>query len=205
MAALNRRGSSRLLRLIAVVFATGLIAGLIPAVAGAHAALSQSNPADGASLAEQPATVSLTFNEDIQPHFAAPVVSSGDARTYSGAVTVEGNTVSTPLATLPAAGAYTVAFRAVSADGHPITGSYTFTFAPPATSTTTQSAAAPGPATAQTSVTAAPREEEVHLIEGADNRLFWVVGILVIAILASGGVLFWLARSHNNSRTTGRD
>ena len=204
MAALNRQRSRRSLRLIAVVFATGLIAGLFPAVADAHAALSQSDPADGARLTEQPATVSLTFNEDIQPQFAALVVSSGDARTHSGAVTVEGNTVSTPLATLPAAGAYTVAFRAVSADGHPITGSYTFTYAPPATSTATQSAAAPGPAGTQTSVAAAPRDEG-HLIEGADNRLFWIVGILVVAILAGSAVLFRMARSHNTSRTTGSD
>lgn len=180
---------------VAAVVAAVIFLGVhTPAVASAHAALSQANPADGARVTELPATVSLTFNEDIQPQFAALAVTSPDEQTHSGTLTVAGNTLSAPLRPLPAAGTYTVAFRAVSSDGHPITGSYDFTYSPPpsAGQQFTQQQTATPPATA-------PRADDSHLIEGADNHWFWMVGILVVAILAGGAALVHLARSHSKN------
>ena len=64
---------------------------------------------------------------------------SGTAWQVGTAQVVDG-TVTQPLTTLGAAGTYQVTYRVVAADGHPVTGSYTFTL------TADGGGSAPGPA-----------------------------------------------------------
>jgi methionine-rich copper-binding protein CopC len=109
-------------------------------VASAHTALTSSDPAADAKLTAGPAAVSATFNENLQPTFAAMTVVGPDANLWSvGDPRVSGAVVSVPLRPLGPSGRYTVNYRVTSADGHVVSGSWSFTV-------TTATTAAPGPA-----------------------------------------------------------
>jgi methionine-rich copper-binding protein CopC len=96
--------------------------------AAAHTALTASEPAADTTLAAGPARVSATFNEDLQPTFAAMTVVGPDGNLWSsGDPEVRGAVVSVAVRPLGPAGRYTVNYRVTSADGHVVTGSWSFT------------------------------------------------------------------------------
>ncbi len=153
-----------------VVGALGLV-GVTPA--WAHNALTGSDPADGSSTATSPATVTLTFNDVVQN--LAPLITvvgpAGD-RWEGSPVTTLNNTVSVPVNVLGPAGAYTVAYRVVSADGHPVEGTTTFTL-------TAAAGGMPNPASAGPSAAG-----------DSIPAWVWVLGAaLVVVLLVVGGVV----------------
>jgi methionine-rich copper-binding protein CopC len=96
--------------------------------ASAHADFVSSDPADGAILSTPPAQMTLTFSEDLLA--GANTVSITDktgAVIVSEAVEPQGASVVVPWPAAADGGTYQVAYRVVSADGHPITGSVTIT------------------------------------------------------------------------------
>jgi len=109
--------------------------GLLPAgPAGAHASVSSTNPADGSVIEDLPESVEIVFNER---------VTAGSVRLIdaTGAVTELPETANEPagdgarvawgLPQDPARGWYAVAWRAVSEDGHGISGTFTFFYGDP--------------------------------------------------------------------------
>ncbi|HET6859587.1 MAG TPA: copper resistance protein CopC [Streptomyces sp.] len=127
----------RLLLVTTALLAT-LLAGAAPA--SAHAALTGSDPKDGAVVATAPKEVSLTFSEQIslgddsirvlEP--SGKRADTGDVRDLTaGGVVRHGVDLH---AGLPD-GTYTVAWRAVSADSHPISGAFTFSIGAPSKTT----------------------------------------------------------------------
>ena len=127
-----------------------LLAGLLAAaialapVASAHAVLVATDPAKGAQLAAGPAQVSATFNEPLQPAFAAMTVVGPDANLWStGDPRVTGAVISVGLRSLGPAGSYTVNYRVTSADGHVVTGSWAFELTTPGSGTPGPPAATP--------------------------------------------------------------
>ncbi|BBY81379.1 copper resistance protein CopC [Mycolicibacterium pulveris] len=95
--------------------------------ASAHATRIATDPAENAELTEAPTTVSATFNEAMQPQFAAMTVVGPDGNLWStGEPTVEGAVLSVGVRPLGPAGTYTVNYRATSADGHVVSGSWSF-------------------------------------------------------------------------------
>ncbi|MFE0735661.1 copper resistance CopC/CopD family protein [Streptomyces sp. NPDC058855] len=127
----------RLLLVAAALLGT-LLAGAAPA--SAHAALTGSDPKDGAVVATAPKEVNLTFSEQVAMSAdsirvldpAGRRVDTGEIIDLcSGAVVRYGVALR---AGLPD-GTYTVAWQTVSADSHPIAGAFTFSVgAPSATS-----------------------------------------------------------------------
>jgi copper transport protein len=118
---------SRLMVVLAAS-AVGLVA--LAGVAGAHASLSSSDPADGALLQSSPSQVTLTFTERPDPSLTiVHVLDSTGAQVESGpAEPVPGQPVQIrePVGTLPK-GVYTVTWRTVSeADGHVTAGAFSF-------------------------------------------------------------------------------
>lgn len=106
-------------------------------VAAAHSELVAAEPAPGAQLAESPTEIRLSFSEPVAA--ASQIVVLGENfQQVEGLVPqynpAEPNVVYTPLPPL-AAGVYTVQWTAASADGHQISGSYSFSVgaAPPST------------------------------------------------------------------------
>jgi LPXTG-motif cell wall-anchored protein len=111
------------LLLAAVTIAAILTAG----AAGAHAARVSVDPAENAVLNVGPARVSATFNEQLQTTFAAMTVVGPDGNLWSsGQPQVHGAVVSLGLRPLGPSGNYTVNYRVTSADGHVVSGSWSF-------------------------------------------------------------------------------
>lgn len=78
-------------------------------------------------LASGPQRVSATFNEQLQTTFAAMTVVGPDGNVWSaGEPTVAGAMVSIALRPLGPSGTYTVNYRVTSADGHVVSGSWSF-------------------------------------------------------------------------------
>ena len=112
----------------------GFLLVLIPATgAHGHAGLLSSNPEDGASLDLAPEEVVLTFSEELLSDLVE--ISVLDADDMPVVVTEvpqtppPGTDVTLPWPTDLPPGEYSVAFRVVSADGHPVTGRITFSYA----------------------------------------------------------------------------
>lgn len=100
--------------------------------ADAHARLEGSSPSDGATLAAVPPEVTLRFNEPIEEGLNQVSVKSGSTEVAQGDPQVEGSNVYQPIDFSMEPGEYTVTYKVVSADGHPVSGSFTFTYEPPA-------------------------------------------------------------------------
>lgn len=96
-------------------------------VAAAHAARIASDPVENAELPQAPTRVRATFNEEMQPQFAAMTVVGPDGNLWStGEPEVDGTIVSVGVRPLGPSGTYTVNYRATSADGHVVSGSWSF-------------------------------------------------------------------------------
>ncbi|ANJ08379.1 copper resistance CopC/CopD family protein [Streptomyces parvulus] len=134
----------RTLVLLLLAAACALLAGAGPA--SAHAALTGSDPQQGAVVDRAPAQVSLTFSESVSVDDDAlrvldPKGKRVDAGSPSG---IGGTTYSVKLhAGLPD-GTYTVTYQVVSADSHPVAGAYTFSVGAPSDTTVSASPQAAG-------------------------------------------------------------
>ncbi|WP_329039220.1 copper resistance protein CopC [Streptomyces sp. NBC_00178] len=121
----------------------GLLYGLVLAgasPASAHAALTGSDPQDGAVVATAPEEVTLTFSEQIaMGDDSIRVLDPDGKRADDGAPRdlTAGGAVRYGVALhngLPD-GTYTVAWQAVSADSHPVSGAFTFSVGAPSETT----------------------------------------------------------------------
>ncbi|MDQ0118051.1 methionine-rich copper-binding protein CopC [Pseudarthrobacter defluvii] len=130
--------------------ATAAILLVFSAPAQAHDALESSNPANGSTVSAMPAKVELTF--DHTPIAINSIVRVEDAAgtdQADGPVQIVDNQVSQPVKPGAPQGKYTVVWRVVSSDGHPIEGTFTFTAggpnsAPPPTQAANPAAASSG-------------------------------------------------------------
>lgn len=95
--------------------------------ASAHASRIAADPAEHSALTASPPRVSATFNEALQPAFANMTVVGPDNNLWSeGDPTVAGAVLSVAVRPLGPAGTYTVNYRVTSADGHVVSGSWSF-------------------------------------------------------------------------------
>ncbi|MCA1781629.1 MAG: copper resistance protein CopC [Dermatophilaceae bacterium] len=197
------RSNPRLRTVATVIVALLLVAGLIAPAAFAHAQLLGSDPADGATLATTDQVV-LTFNEDINPDFVQVVVTGPDGVIPTDEATVEGGVLTQAL-TPTSSGEYSLAYRVVSADGHPISGriGFTLTDVPgSAASTTTAGSTVEAPTTPEQPTVMSG--DEVAAAEAVDPQesgttlspLVLLLGALALAALAGAGA--WLARQRRH-------
>jgi copper resistance protein C len=172
--------SARILApLLSLVLAVLALAGA--GTASAHATLISSDPAPGTALAAPPASVSATFSEELQTAFAAMTVVGPDGNLWSvGEVRVNGPVASVDVRPLGPAGTYTANYRVTSADGHVITGSWSFELTVAETGT-------PGPAVAP-----APAPATTPASAPDDGLPVWP--FVVAAVLVVGAGLWWSRR-----------
>jgi copper transport protein len=118
-----RRPVFPMLRALIIMVLT-VLALASPAPARAHAALTESLPADGQVVAQATALVRLRFNEPISPLVIRLIGKAGEIA--HGGVRTINQIVEVDLPPGLAEGAYAVSYRIVSADGHPVGGSIVF-------------------------------------------------------------------------------
>ncbi|VEG58412.1 protein, copper resistance protein CopC-like protein [Mycolicibacterium aurum] len=172
-----------------MIVALGIGVGALaqPGAAWAHAARIASDPAENAQLSQQPARVNATFNEPMQSQFAAMTVIGPDGAQWSdGDPAVDGPVISVAVRPGGPAGTYTVNYRATSADGHVVTGSWSYQLLP--ASTPTAAPAAPdAPAAPATTTAASPADDR-----SADGTPVWPFVAGTTALVAAGAV--WAVR-----------
>jgi methionine-rich copper-binding protein CopC len=168
----------------------GLVALLATATVGlgampasAHTALKSSNPKANAEVAP-PTDITLTYTETVR--LPRVILTGPDgARKESGTPKAVGDTVTQRVnGTLPN-GTYTVGWRVVSADGHPVAGTYKFTVkgsAPesPGSASTPSSRTASSPAASQGS-------------SGSSSGWLWIGLAALVVVLVVGGIA-WARR-----------
>lgn len=171
--------------------------------ASAHDAAESTSPAQGASLAALPNEVSVTFsNKPLAIGSSFSVKDAGGSEWADGSVQIADNVASQKLRAGGPAGTYTVAWRVVGSDSHPIEGTFTFTVASggagaapsgsaaAATSTagsTTAAGAVPGMGTAKPGVTEEPSEPA-----DAGEPFQWsivIFAVVAVGLLVALGVL----------------
>ncbi|MCJ0950308.1 copper resistance protein CopC [Rhodococcus sp. ARC_M8] len=154
--------------------------------AQAHSALVGSTPSADAVLDTAPSSVELVFNQEIQTSFANVTVSAADGtQVGAGEPSVQGERVSLVTSGQMSSGTYTVGYRVISEDGHPITGSYSFTL----NAATNNAAPLPGgatpPATVAPSAATADADSDdgspllLPILGGAVAILF-VIGMVIV-------------------------
>jgi methionine-rich copper-binding protein CopC len=169
--------------LVIATVTIGLLLGALSSAgaAWAHATRIGNDPAENAELTAPPSRVSATFNEPMQPQFAAMTVIGPDGGQWAdGDPAVDGAVISVAVRAGAPAGAYTVNYRATSADGHVVTGSWTYrVVAAHATS------AAPTTGTTAAAPKAAPEP-------GSDGWPVWPFVVAAVVVVAGGAV--WAVR-----------
>lgn len=210
---LNPLPSTRpLSRALAALVAAALTAVLIGfgTPASAHSVLLGTDPDDEEQLAAAPQEVSLTFNEDITELGTEVVITTEDEEVVSdGDAVIDGPVVTQGLVEDRPAGAYTVTWRAVSADGHPISGEFTFTAAESASGETgeeegTDDSPAPGEEDTQDAEDPADAQDDgdddsaaAEDAGGISASTWVIIGVLIVAAIILVTVL---ARGMSSSK-----
>jgi copper resistance protein C len=156
-----------------LLFAVTIGAALTAGTASAHAARVSVDPAENAAVSTGPTHASATFNEPLQTTFAAMTVVGPDAKLWSsGQPRVHDAVVSVGVRPLGPTGNYTVNYRVTSADGHVVSGSWSFRLTKPGTGT-------PGP-----------------MADSANSEGYAIPvwPFIAGAVLLVGGAALWAAR-----------
>jgi methionine-rich copper-binding protein CopC len=174
----------------AFLFATLLafaLAAIEPLSARGHADLLSSDPSAGQIIESMPKTVTLEFAENIlivgASEDANQILVSNEAgeRIDNGEVVIAGANVSTQVDQSAANGKYSVVYRVVSADGHPIEGSFSFVVGEEATNV----------------IAPAPADELEHTARTQD----WTLMFLSIVGLATAGALAFIFRRKSSRKS----
>lgn len=117
------------LRAVLAVSAVALVCALVAVpAASAHAILVSSQPANGTVLERSPGRVLLRFSEPVETAFGSVRVYDAKAKRVDSGKTLR-PAAAVVAVTVPAKlgdGTYTVAWRVISADTHPVHGAFTF-------------------------------------------------------------------------------
>ena len=160
-----------------------------PAGLALHAQLLGSSPTDGSTVATAEQVV-LTFNEDVDPTFVTVSVKGPEGSETAGTPTVSDREVTQALASDLPAGEHVVTYRVVSTDGHPVSGSVTFTStqapasASPSPTTTTS---VPSPSTSSVSSPTPTVSTEPTSGDSGEDSTPWLV-LAVVGLLAALGL-----------------
>jgi methionine-rich copper-binding protein CopC len=195
---MRRKGDIPVRRLVTVLLVACVALAVAVAPAQAHNVLTGSDPKDGARLVSVPGRVTLTFDQPVRAEFAQVALTRPDGTVSTTSVQVAGDKVTATLPAASAVGAYTVGYRIVSNDGHPVSGKIRFTVtgeAPAPAPTLNQTGRAPAPASTlnQLSASTAPPAS------GGG----WVWGLLVVALLLCALGIVVVARQGRPAKGSG--
>ena len=186
-------------RLLLLLLVCCAVTALRPGTALAHNSLDSSEPADGTVLDSPPSQVVWFFANDVPlDTLTVTLTDPSGVRTEIPGSTHGSSGTSEVLTPLPplSSGEFSVRWRLVGPDGHPVTDSVTFTISPPATTeapATTAAATAPPattlppPTTVPTTPPASSAGDGVWSTPGAFR---WIVrGTAYLAIMVAAGTV----------------
>lgn len=207
---MDSEGKRRVIRIAVWVAVLSMLLAVFSSLAtalaaSAHAALTSMTPAAGSTVTVPPPAVVLRFSEPVSSSFAAVTVTDGaGASVVAGRPAVNGSTVTQPLRQL-GSGTYSVTFRVVSADGHPVSETAAFTVRPtpsasPSSTAASGSSAGPAGTTRPLSgaSSVAPAATPPHAGDAASGpspTLLWTLAAAVAVALSAGAVMLRRPRS----------
>ena len=118
-----------------VLLVSALAALALPGTAWAHATLRSTTPAFGHELQTSPGQIAFHFDQIVKVLPGAIEVLNSKGVNFAGAARVNDLNMTAPVKRLPK-GAYTVRWRAISADSHVVSGVWTFGVRVPAAAVT---------------------------------------------------------------------
>ncbi|MFD7288845.1 copper resistance protein CopC [Streptomyces sp. NPDC059863] len=204
MPVMNRRAARTVARGAVVPAVAALLWTSAPS-ASAHTELVSASPGEGASIASLPERVQLTFSDPMTQDYAKVAVTGPRGEAVLGDPEVKGEVVSVRLAPASPPGRYQVGYRVVSADGHPVSGSLTFTVK----TRTAKSPADTSPSAAAPTEEAVPREPspdpsarsgEKKPTGGSSARDTAVGAVGAVVVVGSGWLWMHLARRRRARR-----
>lgn len=157
-----------------LVSLASLVLGSAPAIA--HAALVSTDPGDGMRLDAVPAKVKLEFSENVASPAYVVITAPDASQVRIGKVEVLDRTVTASVAPVDMKGTYSMSYRVISADSHPVEGSTKFEVT---TGRTVKQ------------VSSAEKESFVH---GHQGHLLWGLLGAVVAV----GLLLWPLRGKSD-------
>jgi len=170
------------------VLAAGVLLTGAASAAEAHDSLLGTSPAAGSTTMVVPARVTLTLSEPAIAVGTIVIVTGPAGPVQTGKVTLVDTTIAQRLQPGSPAGGYTVTWRATSADGHPVSGRFSFTAAKaspggiaPATSTPTASPA--------TSAAAIPASAAPAVATGGASAAWGLLAGAIVILLLLGTFL----------------
>ncbi|MCS7460754.1 copper resistance protein CopC/CopD [Paenibacillus doosanensis] len=126
---LRHAQSGRLVQMLCcLILLLGIGFAALPEQASAHATLVSSSPASGAELDQAPERVELTFNERLEDGIFYIKVFDNNKKQVTENKARMNETRTTVSLDLPklSSGSYLVTYHIISADGHPVEGTYLF-------------------------------------------------------------------------------
>lgn len=185
----HRFARRRLLRaLLAGVLALGVVTVAVPAEA--HNVLVSTSPTDRQSVDVTPEAVVLTFDQPAVAMGTQILVTGPAGPVQLGAPRLVDTTVTQALQGGAPAGAYTVAWRVTSNDGHPVTGTFTFT----------SKAAGTGQRPSEPSSTAAPAATPSPTAADPAGASRGYAAAALAAVLLLAGTVFQVLRRRRRRR-----
>ena len=189
----RRPGFRRAIRQCLTGMVLGVLALLAPvSAASAHDSLIGTNPTDGQTINDRPDIIDLMFsNMPLAIGTQVLVEDAGGKEWAVGGVKIVDHVVSQAVSPDAPGGEYTVIWRVVSSDGHPIEGKFGFT-------------AKSGGADGSSSQAAGP-EPDSDLSEGPESSapVTFPLGPLlgsVAVLLALAAIIMWAVRRRANKK-----
>jgi methionine-rich copper-binding protein CopC len=178
----------------------------IAPTAFAHADLQVSTPKEGESLEIAPEEIRLTFSEELFEELVEISILDAAGDLYS-TIEVEqtpppGTDVIFPWPTQAPPGEYSIAYRVVSADGHPVTGTISFSYAAtapqpspsdtapqPTTSDSTPSAKSSTPSAPPTASSATESSTSSSTDSSSGTPLVILGVVLLLGVIATSAII----------------
>lgn len=201
---ISRSHPTRRSRLLPVIAALAIAAaGVFAATpASAHDALVSTDPAADTTLDASPEQLTLAFSAELLAGAGneVQVTDAAGASLADGAAVVDGTNLVQPLVA-DGSGVITVVWRAVSSDGHPISGQYAFTVAaPPAPteSATEEPSASPEPEPTASAPIATDTPTTAPSPDDTASPLPWIIGGVAVLLVAGAVVALLVARARRS-------
>lgn len=173
-------GAARTLAFRLALVLLGSAAVLVAAAgpAAAHDVLTATAPGNGSTVARTPSSVVLTFDAPAIAMGTKISVTGPSGDVGQGGPALVDNTVSQALQPGAPAGPYTVEWRVTSADGHPVSGTFTFTARAAGTST----------ATGEPTRTAVPAGGAAVPLGAPATIWPWILAVAILSFVVVGAI-----------------
>ena len=186
----------RFFRYMAAAMVATIVAVSGAGPASAHNALVEATPKKGAVLKKAPERVELTFLQALdQRYLTIAVTGAGKQPVAADPPEADGKKGTLAFADPLPNGDYTVAYRVVSKDGHPVQGSYAFTVQDPSATASPATASTPSAPASPAAPAAVPSSEVLRKsLEAEDPAPWWPIAAGVAGVLLLGAGAVVLAR-----------